>query len=119
MKPQVGFIPQVYGKTMWCLISLKPMWALYTHGGGSVMIWSCMKTKGLGEMTFISGTMNVFEGIKILTDTSVFLHDSDPKHTATSTQEFPKQEKVKTVTWTSMLPHLSPREQLCCVLYLP
>ncbi len=28
------------------------------HGGGSVMLWSCMSAAGTGELQFIEGTMN-------------------------------------------------------------
>ena len=73
------------------------------HGGGSVMIWGCMSAKGVGEMTFIDGTMNACGYIKIMANTmtlslqklgrrGIFQHDDNPEHTAKTTQEFLKQK---------------------------
>jgi len=28
------------------------------HGGGSVMVWGCMSTGGVGKLHFIEGTLN-------------------------------------------------------------
>uniref|UniRef100_A0AAQ5Y446 Uncharacterized protein n=1 Tax=Amphiprion ocellaris TaxID=80972 RepID=A0AAQ5Y446_AMPOC len=28
------------------------------HGGGSLMIWGCIRTKGQGDMAFLYGTLN-------------------------------------------------------------
>ena len=66
------------------------------------MIWGCLSAKGVGEMTFIDGTMNVCGYTKIMADKmtpslqklgrGIFQHDNDPKHT---------QEFLKTITWTS------------------
>ena len=89
------------------------------HGGGSVMIWGCMSAKGVGEMTFIDGTMNACGYTKILADKmtpslqklgrrGIFQHDNNPKHTAKIMQEFLKKKKVKTMTWPSMSPDLNP-----------
>ena len=74
------------------------------------MIWGCMSAKGVGEMTFIDGTMNACGYTKILADKmtpslqklgrrGIFQHDNNPKHTAKIMQEFLKKKKVKTTTW--------------------
>ena len=68
------------------------------------MIWGCMSAKGVGEMTFIDGTMNASGSTKILADKmtpslqklgrrGIFQHDNDPKHNARIVQEFLKKEK--------------------------
>ena len=73
------------------------------HGGGSVVIWGCMSAKGVGEMTFIDGTMNACGYTQILADKmtpnlqklgrrGIFQHDDNPEHTAKTTQEFLKQK---------------------------
>ncbi len=38
----------------------KDKWVLPTvkHGGGSVMVWGCIRAAGTGELLFIEGTMN-------------------------------------------------------------
>lgn len=58
-----------------------------------------MSANGVGEMTFIGGTMNASGYTKILTDKmtprlqklgggGIFQHDNEPKHLAKITQEF-------------------------------
>ena len=39
------------------------LWGPVKHRGGSVFIGGCMSAKGVGEMTFIDGTMNACEFI--------------------------------------------------------
>ena len=68
------------------------------------MIWGCMSAKGVGEMTFIDGTMNASLYTQILNEKmtsslkkvgrkGIFQHDNDPKHTAKITLEFLKKKK--------------------------
>ncbi len=63
------------------------------HGGGSVMVWSCMSAAGTGELQFIEGTMNTNMYCDILKQSmipslwrlgrrAVFQHDNNPKHTS-------------------------------------
>ncbi len=58
------------------------------HGGGSVMVWSCMSAAGTGELQFIEGTMNanmycdilkqsMIPSLRRLGRRAVFQHDND------------------------------------------
>ncbi len=58
------------------------------HGGGSVMVWSCMSAAGTGELPFIEGSMNANMYCDILKQSmipslwrlgrrEVFQHDND------------------------------------------
>ncbi len=59
------------------------------HGGGSVIVWSCMSAAGTGELQFTEGTMNADMYCDILKQSiipslwrlgrrAVFQHDNDP-----------------------------------------
>lgn len=65
------------------------------HGGGSVMVWGCVSSKGVGNLDFVQGTMNKDQYLQILKknlrpsadnmgilDTFKMYQDNDPKHTA-------------------------------------
>ncbi|GBM65196.1 hypothetical protein AVEN_82374-2-1, partial [Araneus ventricosus] len=66
-----------------------------THGGGSVIVWSCMASTRAGNLVFIDGIMNHMVYLDILhnslkesaknlglDENFIFQHDNDPKHTA-------------------------------------
>ncbi|GFU86386.1 transposable element Tc1 transposase [Trichonephila clavipes] len=65
------------------------------HGGGSVMVWGCMASNGVGNLVFIDGIMDHMLFIDILNSNLkksakklgldgnfIFQQDNDPKHTA-------------------------------------
>lgn len=94
------------------------------HGGGNVMVWGCMSSKGLGRLHFIDGIMNSDMYIEILRDQMLpsarevmgrrylFQHDNDPKHTSKKVTAFLKQKKVKLLAWPPQSPDLNPIEHL-------
>jgi len=45
------------------LKNLKPT---MTHGGGSLMIWGCISSKGVGELVFTDGILNKNKYLSIL-----------------------------------------------------
>lgn len=65
------------------------------HGGGSVMVWGCMSSAGVGHLHFIDGILDKFgyldilkknvkqsaEKLGILEDFALY-QDNDPKHTS-------------------------------------
>ena len=99
------------------------------HGGGSVLIWVCMSSDGVGEMIFINGIMNSSAYVEILDKfmlpslrklgrCAMFMQDNDPKHTTGMTKEFLKK-KVKTLEWPSMSPDLNPETYWAIVWFSP
>lgn len=39
-----------------------------THGGGSLMIWGCISSRGVGELVFINGILDKNKYLSILKD---------------------------------------------------
>ncbi|GFU76004.1 transposable element Tc1 transposase [Trichonephila clavipes] len=71
------------------------------HGGGSVMVWGCMATSGVGKLVFIDGIMHNIAYLNILQNNLkesadnlglgsnfIFQQDNDPKHTAFVVEEW-------------------------------
>lgn len=69
------------------------------HGGGSVLVWGCMSSAGVGSLDFIDGIMDHQQYIDILKrnllpsaqklgirNNFIFMQDNDPKHTAFNTK---------------------------------
>lgn len=66
------------------------------HGGGNIMVWGCMSSKGLGRLIGIEGRMNAIQYVDVLErgllgtledhnidHSSIYFHqDTDPKHTS-------------------------------------
>ena len=95
-------------------------------GGGSIMIWGCFTSRGVGSYCRIEGKMNaeLYQQIlgKNLMDTIrahkfavtniIFQQDGDPKHTATSTKRWLRRNRVKVLDWPPQSPDLNPIEHL-------
>ena len=85
-----------------------------TFGSGSIMIWGCFSSKGIGELKVIHGKMNGSMCGKILeknpqkSATSsghgrnfVLQHDNDPKHTPKPKTEWFEINGISTLNWQS------------------
>lgn len=95
------------------------------HGGGSVMIWGCISTKGVGNLVFINGIMNQEQYLKILKenlkqsaekmgilDTFKLYQDNDPKHKAHKVRSWLLYNCPKVLETPPQSPDLNPIENL-------
>src|SRR5215216_1071098 len=95
-------------------------------GSGSVMIWGCFTSRGVGGYCKIDGIMNANLYQQILHEDLmgtirahdftvkdiIFQHDGDPKHRANSTKQWLKRNKVTVLDWPPQSPDLNPIEHL-------
>jgi transposase len=95
-------------------------------GGGSLMMWGCMTSKGVGFSCKIDGTMNSKLYTNILSDELeltleyyqmdhsdiIFQQDNDPKHTSKRAKEWFQEHEIKVLPWPPQSPDLNPIEHL-------
>ncbi len=98
----------------------------YKHGGGSIMIWSCITCVGVGWMCKIDSTMDgelykeilqdeleksiemVCKQTGLRRDQIVFQHDNDSKHRSIPVKEYLKSQEYEVLDWPSQSLDLNP-----------
>ena len=94
------------------------------HGGGSLMVWGCITSGGVGYLTEIEGIMDQHLYKEILAgeladtieyneldeEKVIFQHDNDPKHTAKSVTQYLSEQEFRVMNWPAQSPDLNPIE---------
>jgi hypothetical protein len=94
-------------------------------GGGHVMVWGCVSSRGVGNLCLIDGVMDSSYYQDILEDNMlesaaehfgdgpfIFQQDNDPKHTSKSTTVWLAGNNIQLLPWCSQSPDLNPIEHV-------
>jgi transposase len=95
-------------------------------GGGSIFVWGCFTSSGVGYLVRIEGGLDAELYCKILeedlmdtlhyydldTNNVIFQQDNDPKHTAARTKQWFEDNEIEVLSWPPQSPDLNPIEHL-------
>ncbi|KAG0814503.1 hypothetical protein G6F29_013664 [Rhizopus arrhizus] len=96
------------------------------HGGGNIMVWSCITWEGVGWIVDVGHHMNSEAYLEVLKDDLlktmesygldsskiVFQQDNDPKHTSKVVKEWIDQQPFEALEWSPQSPDLNPIEHM-------
>lgn len=96
------------------------------HGGGHVMIWGAITSKGVGQIALVRGKMDSRQYVRILESSyaaTLDMHhldrthtwmqcDNDPKHTSKYTRTWLHQAGIYCIPWPSCSPDMNPIEHV-------
>lgn len=100
----------------------KNLRATFKHGGGSILVWGCISTAGVGNLVFIEDKSKYLKLLKEnliqsavymgIERTFKFYQDNDPKHKARIVQKFLLYNCPKVLHPPPQSPDLNPIENL-------
>ncbi len=95
------------------------------HGGGGIMVWGCISSKGVGRLYKVNGTVNGEYYINILKycavpslnhhfgdGEAIFQQDNAPCHTAKVVQTWMTKNNLTILAWPGNSPDMNPIEHV-------
>ena len=92
--------------------------------GGSIMVWGCFSSRGVGKLVFIEGMMTGPDYVRILSNNlnesiemmgirdTVFQQDNNPKHILMVAMRYFEEKEITVLNWPAQSPDLNPIETL-------